>query len=280
MKKTKKFIPIIIVIVICIILIAFGGTIFKHHHRFSQELAEDIYLEKEATCTTLATYYYSCKCGEKGSETFCYGKTSPHIYEKKIISDEYLYSEATRESAARYCYACTVCERKGIKTFKYGTRLQDKWGYNYYIDYQFGEETDEWFIKTHEMLDGTFENSATNDAELLVEVLYDCNDEISIFLYEYAREDNLVKNSSSRYIDYYKIIVKNEDDKKVEARGQMHPGGDRIYIIDRYHKSVLNLMKTSELLKFYIEYEDSPTTRYRFDMDMSNFNDMLREMEK
>ena len=33
-------------------------------------------------------------------------------------------------------------------------------------------------------LNGTFENSATDNSPLFVEVLYDCNDEISIFLYE------------------------------------------------------------------------------------------------
>ena len=274
----KKKILIITIIIFSIILVAFGGIIFKHHHRFSQEIIDEVYLKEEATCTTSAIYYYSCKCGEKGSKTFNYGKTIPHIYEKKIISDMYLYSEATRESAARYCYACAICERKGVKTFKHGTRLQDEWGYNYYIDNEFGEKTNEWYITTLESLDGTFENSATDNAKLLVEILYDCDDTISIFLHEYAREDDLVKNSSSRYIDYYKIVIKNEKEIKYEARGQMHPGGDRIYIIDKYHKSVLDLMKTSKTLKFYIEFEDSPTTQYRFDVDMNNFNDALKDM--
>lgn len=147
------------------------------------------------------------------------------------------------------------------------------------MDNEFGEKTNEWYVTTHQPLDGTFENSATDNSELLVEILYDCNDEISIFLFEYADKDNLVKNNSSEYKDYYKIVVKNEKGKTYEARGQMHPGSDRIYIIDTYHSSVLNLMRTSEMLKFYIEYEDSPTTQYRFEVDMNNFNEVLNDMQ-
>lgn len=279
--KNKKIIPLILVVILSILLVVcFGGKLFKHNHRFSRENTDELYLKEKATCTSSAEYYYSCRCGQKGSKTFDYGEPLPHIYESEVVSDMYLCSAATRESPAKYYYSCNNCVRRGTKTFTYGKRLQDIWGYNYYIDYQFGETTDEWFIKTCEKVDGTFENSATNDAELLVEVLYDCNNDISIFLYEYAREDNLVKNSSSRYSDYYKIIIKNEKEKKCEVRGQMYPGGDRIYIIGRYHNAVLDLMKTSEKLKFYIEYETYPTTRYRFDLNMNNFNDMLREMQK
>jgi len=157
---------------------------------------------------------------------------------------------------------------------------QNLWTYNYYVDYQFGEKTDDWYISTYDSIEGTFENSATTNSKLLVDVLYDYNDEISIFLYEYADEDNLVKNSSSQYKDYYKFVLKNDEGKTIEARGQMHPGGDRIYIIDKYHSSVLNLLKTSKTIKFYIEFEDSPTTRYRFEIYMNNFNDIVDEMIK
>lgn len=155
---------------------------------------------------------------------------------------------------------------------------QNLWTYDYYVDYQFGEKTDNWYISTYDSIEGTFENSATANSELLVDILYDYNDEISIFLYEYADKDNLVKNSSSQYKDYYEVVLKNDEGKTVEARGQMHPGEDRIYIIDEYHSSVLNLLKTSKTVKFYIEFEDSPTTRYRFEIRMNNFNDVVDEM--
>ena len=197
------------------------------------------------------------------------------MFTGKSTLSKYLCREATKTSPAKYYYSCEWCKTKGTETFEHGSPLQDRWDYNYYVDFEFKEETDEWYITTTEELDGTFENSATSDANLLAEILYDCNDEISIFLYEYADLDNLVKNSSSKYKDYYKIVVKNEKGETCEARGQMHPGGDRIYVIDTYHNSVLHLMKTSTNLKFFIQYEDSPTTQYRFDVDMNNFNVIL-----
>lgn len=169
-------------------------------------------------------------------------------------------------------------QNENDETNKQDNGSQNLWTYNYYVDYQFGEKTDDWYISTYDSIEGTFENSVTANSELLVDVLYDYNDEISIFLYEYADEDNLVKNSSSQYKDYYKFVLKNDEGKTVDARGQMHPGGDRIYIIDKYHSSVLNLLKTSKTIKFYIEFEDSPTTRYRFEICMNNFNDVLNEM--
>lgn len=251
-----------------------------HTHSFSVKNTSSVYLKTTATCTKPCTYYYSCDCGEKGTDTFIDGDTKPHYFTKEIISDKYLCSEATKKEPAKYYYACWACNKCGMDIFEYGEPLEDRWFYDYYIDYQFGEETDEWYVKTKDMLDGTFENSATNDADLLVELLYDCDNTITIFLYEYADKDNQVKNSSSKYKDYYKIVVKNEKGQTYEARGQMWPGDDRIYIIDTYHDSVLELMKTSETLKFYIECEDSPTTRYRFEVDMSNFNDIVEYIKQ
>lgn len=49
-----------------------------HTHSFTQEIAEDKYLASNATCSEGARYYYSCKCGEKGTETFGYGSPLEH----------------------------------------------------------------------------------------------------------------------------------------------------------------------------------------------------------
>jgi hypothetical protein len=225
---------------------------------------------KAATCSVPKTCTV-CQATE--------GSKLSHSFTSKVATNKYLCKAATKDSPATYYYSCSKCQTKGTETFTSGQRLMDSWGYNYYIDYQFGEKTDEWFVKTHELLDGTFENSATDGAELLAEILYDCNDEITIFLYEYGDEDNLVKNSSSSYKDYYKIVVKNEDGDSYEARGQMWPGGDRIYVIDTYHSEVLKMMQTSETIKFFIQSEDSPTTQYRFEVDMNNFNDLVEDIK-
>lgn len=240
------------------------------------------------TTTTTTTkyscnhYYSNATCTEPQKCTKCgatKGTTIGHDFSLKLIDTTYLCSEATTNSPARYYYACTFCKQKGTKIFEYGNPLKDRWVYSYYVDYQFGEETDQWFITTNELLDGTFENSATNDSPLLSKILYDCDGYITIFLYEYADEDNQVKNNSSEYSDYYKIVLKNEKGQTYEARGRMYAGGDRIFVIDTYHSSVLDLMKTSKTLKFYIQNEDYPTTQYRFEVDMSNFNDVVNDMQ-
>ena len=51
-----------------------------HTHIYNQEKATDTYKKSNATCTSQATYYKSCSCGEKGTETFEYGKLAPHSY--------------------------------------------------------------------------------------------------------------------------------------------------------------------------------------------------------
>ena len=49
-----------------------GGNV--HAHVFDQEVIAEEYLYSSATCMGMATYYKSCECGEKGTETFAYGE--------------------------------------------------------------------------------------------------------------------------------------------------------------------------------------------------------------
>ncbi len=49
-------------------------------HTYDQKNTSSYYIKTEATCETQAVYYYSCKCGEKGSETFSYGNALGHNY--------------------------------------------------------------------------------------------------------------------------------------------------------------------------------------------------------
>lgn len=49
-----------------------------HTHVFDKEVAEEQYLASKANCTDPARYYKSCKCGEKGSETFASGESLGH----------------------------------------------------------------------------------------------------------------------------------------------------------------------------------------------------------
>ena len=60
----------------------------QHTHVFDKEVAEDRYLASKATCTDPAKYYKSCKCGEKGTETFTYGSATGHNYGTDWKSDK------------------------------------------------------------------------------------------------------------------------------------------------------------------------------------------------
>ena len=58
----------------------------NHTHSFTQEIAKDKYLASNATCSEGARYYYSCKCGETGTETFEYGASLGHKF-TNYVSD-------------------------------------------------------------------------------------------------------------------------------------------------------------------------------------------------
>ena len=46
------------------------------------------YLASPATCSSPALYYYSCVCGEKGSETFAFGETAAHSFSESWSHDD------------------------------------------------------------------------------------------------------------------------------------------------------------------------------------------------
>ena len=88
-------------------------------HVYDKQVAIAEYLASAATCTQKATYYYSCVCGEKDTETFEYGELAPHVFDQKVATAEYLASEATCTHKATYYYSC-VCGEKGTETFEHG----------------------------------------------------------------------------------------------------------------------------------------------------------------
>ncbi len=49
-------------------------------HTFDQQVTADTYWENDANCTTAETYYYSCLCGQKGTDTFTVGAELGHDF--------------------------------------------------------------------------------------------------------------------------------------------------------------------------------------------------------
>jgi len=73
-----------------------GGNV--HTHIFDKQVTQDTYKATNATCTTKATYYYSCVCGAKGTATFEYGDFGTH----NMVNGE-----------------CTVCYKKESQGLSY-----------------------------------------------------------------------------------------------------------------------------------------------------------------
>ena len=99
-------------------------TVDKKPHDHNQKVTTNEYLKTGATETSAAVYYYSCACGEKGTNTFTVGSAleHTHIFDRKNTDISYRKSAATETSAAVYYYSC-VCGEKGTSTFSVGSAL-------------------------------------------------------------------------------------------------------------------------------------------------------------
>lgn len=56
----------------------------NHSHIFNQQ--NNRYIKSDATCTTKATYYYECICGEPGEEWYEYGDINPDNHTGTLVS--------------------------------------------------------------------------------------------------------------------------------------------------------------------------------------------------
>ncbi len=93
---------------------------FLHKHAYVKQVETEDYFVSGATCTQKATYYYSCSCGEKGSETFEVGETLPHVYNKETVSEDTLASAATCANVATYYKSCDCGAISDTESFEYG----------------------------------------------------------------------------------------------------------------------------------------------------------------
>lgn len=144
----------------------------------------------------------------------------------------------------------------------------------YYVD-EFNQPTTDGYVANDSYIAGTFSNSATTDSLLYVQILVDSED-ITFFLYEYGR--NLVKNSSSYYVDEYDITMKTADGTKHSITGTIYCGGDRLFIDSAYESKVLEALKSGEKVSFYIVESERTTTTYLFTVNTSNFAEEYAEL--
>ncbi len=137
MKRKITVIAMLLTLVSLIgVLVACDKADTEHVHNFNIKSIDIKYLKAEATTTSRAIYYYSCACGEKGTETFesgeCLVPEHEHNFNIKSVDDKYLKAEATTTSKAVYYYSC-ACGEKGTETFEYGECLVPEHEHNFII---------------------------------------------------------------------------------------------------------------------------------------------------
>lgn len=100
----------------------------KLNHSYTEQIVSDEYLAAPATCTEKAKYYYSCKCGEKGTETFEYGDPLGHSFTNYVSDNNATCTEDGTKTAK--CDRCnetdTIIEAGSAK----GHTYSEKWTYN------------------------------------------------------------------------------------------------------------------------------------------------------
>lgn len=149
------------------------------------------------------------------------------------------------------------------------------WSVNYYVD-DFQQPTEDWYITTNTQFSGTFSNSATTNSNLLAQVAYDYKDNLTIFLWEYGR--NQVKNASSNYVDEYDITMRDQNGNDQKLSGTVYCGGDRLVIEGADKDKIIAAMKEPGTVSFYIVESDRTTTSYLFSLETSNFSQVYEEM--
>lgn len=97
-----------------------------HSHVYNQQNTDDDYLNSEATCTAKATYFFSCSCGLKGSETFEYGSLAEHKFTTYIPNDNATCTKDGTKTAT--CDVCRIVtdEVVNVGSAK-GHSFSDKW---------------------------------------------------------------------------------------------------------------------------------------------------------
>ncbi|MBE5745360.1 MAG: hypothetical protein E7355_04405 [Clostridiales bacterium] len=130
----------------------YGEPLGGHEHAFDQEVVSDAYKATAADCENAATYFKSCTCGEKGTDTFEFGEALGHtggeattesgpicdvcgeeygeklgthtcVFDQEVVNDTYKASDADCENAATYYKSCAQCGEKGTDTFTFGEAL-------------------------------------------------------------------------------------------------------------------------------------------------------------
>lgn len=177
-------------------------------------------------------------------------------YTCKNCSDTYKDNYTDKKGHTLVNWVCSVCGDD-----------QRIWKQAFYVD-EFNNPTDETYITTKEYCVGTFSNSATTNSKLKACFLID-NNRVAIVLLEYGS----LRVKAYSYTSY-DIIMQTDDGVKTNLKGEMYKQGDRVYITDLYENTVINALKTSKSVSFYLKDNVSVSSSYLFTVETGNFADI------
>ena len=178
-------------------------------------------------------------------------------------------------------YKCSYCEN--IKT-EYESALGHStengvctkcgeefgiWEITYYVD-EFGQYTNQAYVRNKNYFVGKFSNSATTNSKLYVGVLIDLEN-VAIKLLEYG--SYVVKSYST---GYYDITYLDDAGQKYYTTGIMYKNGDRIYLNNRM---LIELLQKNSSIDIYIK-EDSEygvNSTYLVTITKENFNSIYTD---
>lgn len=140
------------------------------------------------------------------------------------------------------------------------------WENGFYVD-DFGEPTKDAYIKNRDLIKGLFSNTATQNSNLNVKFLITNSNDISIQLYEYARNNPVKGHSGEEY--YVQIQDKNGNRSRLIANNYH----DRLSFGKKDSEIIHKALIIGGQIKFKITEEDTPTTEYRFDIENATYYD-------
>ena len=118
----------------------------SHEHVFTQKIASENFIATDATCFKKATYYYSCECGQMGTNTFENGDVLEHSFTNYLYNNDATCTENGTETA--------ICDNTGCSQNHTRTKINSK------LNHSFGD-----YISNN---DGTHSKTCKNDNSHIV----------------------------------------------------------------------------------------------------------------
>ena len=147
------------------------------------------------------------------------------------------------------------------------------WSVSFYVD-EFGEPTKKGYIMNTNLIRGVFSNTATQNSELDVKFLISNPSDISIQLYEYAR-NNPVKAYSS---ESYTVSIQDKDGNRLKLSAVNY--SERLSFEKIASSQIHNILLKGGTVKFRIVENETPTTQYEFTIQNADWYDNAYEKLK